>query len=244
MSQDEEVGEETADDHMNEEGDAEPEEESNLQHAWNILEIAAKILRRNGEPASLKLAETKMALGHVSMETETYEKAIEDFSEALQLMRNYMENDDRRVAEAMYNVGLAYSFNNNFNESIVFFKDSRSVLERRIGNLESRIKKQKAEEFGKSQPSNELEAMENEHKELSDIVMFDMASKLQEVETTIHTFSTAMKTHRGSSFCQESPFDASSYDSATGTFVDANQVSVKRKSSAVASDDVEQQKRA
>jgi len=68
------------------------EEPSNLQHAWEMLELAKVIFMKKAEAEKniydkaefeKKICETFISLGEVSLENENYQQAVEDFSLAL-----------------------------------------------------------------------------------------------------------------------------------------------------------------
>merc|ERR1719402_182547 len=79
------------------------EDVSNLQLAWEILELAKVIfLRGAGAELQLKAAEAHLRLGEVLLETEQHERAAEDFSACLALRELHLEADSRLVAETCY----------------------------------------------------------------------------------------------------------------------------------------------
>lgn len=52
---------------------------ANLQVAWEVLEIAARIFERQGEPSVANLADTLFELAEISLENSHFEEAIRDY---------------------------------------------------------------------------------------------------------------------------------------------------------------------
>lgn len=213
-----------------------PDEDSNLEHAWKILEVAAIIFKRQGDVAGLKLAETKITLAHVSMETEQYEQAAEDFMAALELQKKFLKIDDRRIAETLYHIGLAHSFNNNFPEAVTWYKKSRDSLQLRIANLEEAKRLRMAEEHGEDHKSGEVERMEAERRELKDLVVLDMNSKIEDVQNSMKFyFASNANKHQSNG---NGSFDAPSDSFKPANEIVATKLSEKRKSESDESNDL------
>merc|ERR1740128_524024 len=107
----EEETEESSDEKKEGETDEKKDEEepSNLQLAWEMLELAkvvyTKMLAEAKEEDKLAMLEklccTMCALGEVSIESENYKQAVEDFQECL-FKQSTMPKDSRCVAETHY----------------------------------------------------------------------------------------------------------------------------------------------
>ncbi|KIM53413.1 hypothetical protein SCLCIDRAFT_436876 [Scleroderma citrinum Foug A] len=87
--------------------DGEPEDDFNA--AWEVLELARSIYE-NGkdqdDEIKLKLADTYIALGDVSLETEKFEQAITDYSAGLALKADLLPLSSRQLAEAHYKLSM------------------------------------------------------------------------------------------------------------------------------------------
>ncbi|XP_023240387.1 protein HGV2-like [Centruroides sculpturatus] len=118
------------------------DEISNLQLAWEVLELAKLIFKRQSENKAmqLKTADVLLKLGEVSIESENYKQAVEDLSECLELQTKLLNSDDRQIAETHYQLGLAHSFDNQFDDAISSFRNAMSVIELRISNLKQLVK--------------------------------------------------------------------------------------------------------
>ncbi|KAF7309196.1 SHNi-TPR domain-containing protein [Mycena kentingensis (nom. inval.)] len=90
--------------------DDEPEDDFNA--AWEIFELArglyAKQVDEKADDAALqmKLAETYLALGDVSLETEKFEQAITDYEAGLALKSKLLPQSSRQLAEAHYKLSI------------------------------------------------------------------------------------------------------------------------------------------
>merc|ERR1719369_109876 len=123
----------------------EEEDPSNLQLAWEILELAKSSFSKHADslPADSevrmeiesKLSETYQTLGEVSIENENYPQAIEDLTMCLRRRQDLLPEDSRCIAETHYQLGVALGFNAQFDEAVNALSDAIAVLEKRIGFL-------------------------------------------------------------------------------------------------------------
>ena len=121
---------------------------------------------------------------HVFNVLEQYERAVEDFSHCLKLNIEVIEDKlDRRFAEIHYNIGLAYSFDKKFDESIESFKKAKELLDSRIQMLKDKVS-EAAKSSGKEKAPTEMVEWEKEIKELEDLVLLDMNAKVIIVSCT------------------------------------------------------------
>ncbi|XP_013784146.1 protein HGV2-like [Limulus polyphemus] len=158
--------------------DEEEDEISNLQLAWEFLELAKLIFKRQAEGGDpliqLKTAEIMLKLGEVSIESENYRQALDDLNDCLKLRKNLLQPDDRNLADTFYQLGLAYSFDNQFDTAVEHFEKAIQVIEDRIINLQ-KLLKEKPE-------SNQVDfecGIEKELEELKNIIP-DIKSKIED----------------------------------------------------------------
>jgi len=114
------------------EAEVENEDLSNLQRAWEVLELAKVIYTRmikeaKNELNEKKLCETLLALGEVSIENENWSQAVEDLESCL-TKRKELASDPRLVAETHYQLGVALVYHTKFDEAIQSFNAARDVL--------------------------------------------------------------------------------------------------------------------
>ncbi|XP_075230724.1 protein HGV2-like isoform X2 [Lycorma delicatula] len=116
-----------------EEEEEEEEDVNNLQLAWEMFELAKVIFQRQKD--EMKLAETFLRLGEVALESENYGSAITDIQNCLELQKKVLPPVSREIAETLFQLGIACSLCNQFDEAIKHFTSAGVLLERRIQNL-------------------------------------------------------------------------------------------------------------
>jgi len=123
------------------------DEPSNLQHAWEMLELAKVIYMKRVEAEQniyekaefeKKICETFISLGEVSLETENFQQAVEDFSTCLKRRQDKLPKDSRSIAEIHYQLGVALGFSSQFEEAVGSFNAAIDVLTMRIKKLAER----------------------------------------------------------------------------------------------------------
>jgi len=143
------------------------EDPSNLQLAWEILELAKLAFTKQAEATAkgakeeggTKLCDTLLLLGEVSMENENYEQAVEDLNTCLKKRQETLPIDKRALAQTHYQLGIALGFHQKFEEAEESLKKAIDVLEERVKDL-----KEATEEVLKKEVK-ELEALIPEIKE-------------------------------------------------------------------------------
>merc|ERR1712172_261645 len=93
------------------------EDPSNLQLAWEMLELAKQIFGKHADSLAAesevrmeleaKLSETYQTLGEVSIENENYPQATEDLTMCLRRRQDLLPEDSRCIAETHYQLGVA-----------------------------------------------------------------------------------------------------------------------------------------
>ena len=104
------------------------------------------MLLKRGPPGWKYLAEAHKLLGEVALEGGKPEIAVTDFNACLDLLRKIEPCDPRAIAEIYYQLGLAYSFANEYDSSIEQFREASSLLEARIKELEESKESPKSED--------------------------------------------------------------------------------------------------
>ncbi|KAI9456897.1 hypothetical protein F5148DRAFT_354909 [Russula earlei] len=88
--------------------EAEPEDDFNA--AWEVLDLARAIYEKQidgNDEMRLKVADTFIALGDISLETEKFDQAITDYSSGLALKTELLPLSSRQLAEAHYKLSIA-----------------------------------------------------------------------------------------------------------------------------------------
>jgi len=151
-----------------EEGD--DDEPTNLQLAWEMLELAKVVYNKQVTEASAeskedverKLCDTLLTLGEVSVENENYGQAEEDFLSCLKLQVASLPADNRNIAESHYQLGIAQGFAMKYEEAIESLNSAITVLDTRVKNLKN---KSENPDSATSKEILELEALIPEIKE-------------------------------------------------------------------------------
>merc|ERR1712119_150463 len=122
-------------------GTEDEEEPSNLQLAWEVLELAKVVYTKliateikDKDFFEERLCSTMLHLGEVSIENENYQQAVEDIKLCL-TKQEKMPKDARLRAEIHYHLCLAQAFHQQFDESIESHKAAIAILKERTKNL-------------------------------------------------------------------------------------------------------------
>jgi len=92
------------------EGGDEAEPEDDFNAAWEVLDLARAIYEKQmdaKDEMKLKVADTFIALGDISLETEKFDQAITDYSSGLALKTELLPLSSRQLAEAHYKLSIA-----------------------------------------------------------------------------------------------------------------------------------------
>merc|ERR1712002_273343 len=142
--------------------DKDDEEPSNLQLAWEMLEVAKVAYTKQIESSDAgnknsyeeMLCKSIMALGEVSIENENYCQAVEDMQLCLK-KREAKPKDSRLLAETQYQLGVAQGFNKQFDEAVRSLKAAIQILKERVKNIKNEEKSSDVEK----KEADELEAL-------------------------------------------------------------------------------------
>jgi len=123
--------------------DAAAEDTSNLQLAWEMLELAKMIYERKSKnvvPEKKRevmsaLWEATSGLGEVAMEAGNFSQALEEFSSCLEARKSLLPKDSRSIAEAHFQKSRAEAALGKTAESESSVRAAIAVLEERVVNL-------------------------------------------------------------------------------------------------------------
>ncbi|KIK99368.1 hypothetical protein PAXRUDRAFT_822852 [Paxillus rubicundulus Ve08.2h10] len=110
-----------------------PEDDFNA--SWEVLELARAIYEKGQDEDNeikLKLADTYITLGDVSLETEKFDQAIADYSAGLALKVDLLPMSSRQIAEAHYKLSMVLDLTSGrLSDAIVHAEEAlKSVLQR------------------------------------------------------------------------------------------------------------------
>lgn len=159
------------------EGEETEDELTDLQVAWEVLELAKRIFTNRGPEGKKNLAETLIVLGEISLESGNFSAAIEDMCQGLEIQKALFGNDSRTIAETFYKLGGAYSTNGQIDESIQSFNSSLQYLQNKVASLEK-------DEEQKDSNSEEIEELNGLMPEIQDKIS-DMKNLKTEVYTAV-----------------------------------------------------------
>ncbi|KAG5197279.1 hypothetical protein JEQ12_010733 [Ovis aries] len=159
----------------------EEEEIGNLELAWDMLDLAKIIFKRQDtKEAQLYAAQAHLKLGEVSVESENYLQAVEEFQTCLNLQEQYLEAHDRLLAETHYQLGLAYGYNSQYDEAVAQFSRSVEVIEKRMAVLNEQMKE------AEGSPSE----YEKEIEELKELLP-EIREKIEDAKESQHSGNVA-----------------------------------------------------
>jgi len=117
------------------------EEPSNLQLAWEMLELAKVVYTKqiesgaeNKSEMEEKLCSSILALGEVSIENENYSQAVEDIKLCLKKQEN-LPKDSRIIAETHYQLGVAQGFNGQYDEAVESLNAAIKIIKEKTKNM-------------------------------------------------------------------------------------------------------------
>lgn len=122
---------------IEEEVEEENEAASNLQLAWEILELAAKIFTRQGLSGLPNLAEVQTELANIEFENNILDSAREDYEKALQIYKNLTDKYRRAMAEIHYKIGLTYLMQQLNSEGAESLKNACALIEDEINEMKA-----------------------------------------------------------------------------------------------------------
>merc|ERR1712055_508488 len=130
----------------------EDEEPSNLQLAWEMLELAKVVYTKQIESGAEnkfemeeKLCSSILALGEVSIENENYSQAVEDINLCLKKQEN-LPKDSRIIAETHYQLGVAQGFNGQYDEAVESLNAAIKIIKEKTKNMKEVSKSTSDEE--------------------------------------------------------------------------------------------------
>ncbi|KAK9136431.1 hypothetical protein Syun_015761 [Stephania yunnanensis] len=135
---------EEADEEDEEESEAEDlaehdEDESDLDLAWKMLDLARAIVEKNPDDTMEKV-DILSALGEVALEREDIETSLNDYMTALSMLERLVEKDSRHIAELNFRICLVLEVGSRAKEAIPFCEKAISVCKARILRLTDEVK--------------------------------------------------------------------------------------------------------
>ncbi|KAG0464952.1 hypothetical protein HPP92_019116 [Vanilla planifolia] len=167
------------------------EEDSDLDFAWKMLDIARAIVEKNPED-SMEKVNIFAALGEVSMEREDVETSLGDYRRALSILERLVEADNRRVVELNFRICLVLELGSKVEEAIPYCEKAISLCKSRLDRLREASEKSNETEEASRKPASdqdgtgqalcsELSEVDNEIEVLSS-VFTELEKKLEDLQ--------------------------------------------------------------
>ncbi|KAJ2230227.1 hypothetical protein IWW45_005871 [Coemansia sp. RSA 485] len=196
----------------------EDEEQDDFGAAWDVLDLARVIQSKATDNRSqLKYAETLMLLGDVSMESENFAQAVNDYTQALDVKLQFLQDDDRELAEIYYKVALAHEYNQDTQKALLLMSDVERILTNRLAKSEDEEKqsleevlddvKGKIEEWKTPQKKVDLSEMTKEEMLLAEKAKEMLAKALEEGK--INDITNLVRTKKSKRKAEENEADDS-----------------------------------
>ncbi|XP_069560830.1 histone-binding protein N1/N2-like isoform X2 [Brachyistius frenatus] len=215
----------------------EEEEVGNLQLAWEMLEVAKVIYKRQeSKDDQLMAAQAYLKLGEVSAESGNYPQALEDFQECLTLQLKHLPPHSRLLAETHYHVATTLCYMDQYRQAIQHYNSSIKVIETRLVMLQEAID-------GAAAEKNEMEELK--------LLLPDIREKVEDAKESQRTASAASQAIQqtlggastSSAFLSEnggpsSSSSSSSTSTSTAAFATTSQLPVKTSDSVSSSKSV------
>jgi len=125
------------------------DEPSNLQLAWEVLELSKIICKEQleGEKKALhaketvvclekRYCDTYLLLSGVSVESGNFGQAVEDLKVCLNKQKDLLTNESRIIAETHYQLGVALGHNKAYDDALTNLECAISILEKRAEFLD------------------------------------------------------------------------------------------------------------
>ncbi|CAA0814337.1 Tetratricopeptide repeat (TPR)-like superfamily protein [Striga hermonthica] len=172
-----EEGEDESDDEELADGD---EDESDLDLAWKMLDVARAIVEKHSGDTMEKV-DILSALAEVALEREDVETSLSDYSKALSILERLVEPDSRLIAELNFRICLCLEIGSKPEEAIPYCQKAISVCKSRVNRLTEEAKNLS----GSAETETALESEKTIQPSLSASISSSdsLAEKAAEIET-------------------------------------------------------------
>ncbi|XP_022158694.1 NASP-related protein sim3 [Momordica charantia] len=115
------------------------EDESDLDLAWKMLDVARAIVEKDSGDTMEKV-DILSALAEVALEREDIETSLSDYQKALSILERLVEPDNRQLAELNFRLCLCLEFGSKPQEAIPFCQKAISICKSRVLRLTDEVK--------------------------------------------------------------------------------------------------------
>ncbi|KAH9663352.1 TPR REGION domain-containing protein [Citrus sinensis] len=115
------------------------EDESDLDLAWKMLDVARAIAEKHWGD-SMEKVDILSALAEVALEREDIETSLSDYQKALTILERMVEPDSRHIAELNFRICLCLEIGSKPQEAIPYCHKAISVCKSRVQRLLNEVK--------------------------------------------------------------------------------------------------------
>ncbi|BAF20707.1 uncharacterized protein [Oryza sativa Japonica Group] len=169
------------------------EDDSDLDQAWKMLDIARAIVEKSPDD-TLEKAKIFSALAEVSMEREDIDNSLGDYFKALAILEKLFEPDHRRIIDLNFRICLVYELVSKISDAIPYCAKAISLCKSRIQSLKNdkdALLAGKDDNASAADGGSEKSAPEGEIEQLSGILS-ELEKKLEDLEQAMSTPSSVM----------------------------------------------------
>lgn len=111
------------------------EDETDLDLAWKMLDVARAIIEKQHSGDTMEKVEVLSALAEVALEREDFETSLSDYQNALSTLERLVEPDSRHIAELNFRICLCLEIGSKPEEAIPYCQKAISVCKSRVRRL-------------------------------------------------------------------------------------------------------------
>lgn len=124
---------------VEDQADGDDEDESDLDFAWKMLDVARAIVEKvSGD--TMEKVDILSALAEVALEREDVETSLSDYLKALSILERLVEPDSRLIAELNFRICLCLEIGSKPEEAIPYCQRAISVCKSRVQRLSDEAK--------------------------------------------------------------------------------------------------------
>lgn len=131
------------------------EDESDLDLAWKMLDVARAIAEKHLEDTMEKV-DILSALAEVALEREDLETSLSDYLKALSILERLVEPDSRHIAELNFRICLCLEIASKSQEAIPYCEKAISVCKSRLQRLMNEAKSSTGSTATSADPESNL----------------------------------------------------------------------------------------
>ncbi|KAA8531776.1 hypothetical protein F0562_006507 [Nyssa sinensis] len=115
------------------------EDESDLDLAWKMLDVARAIVEKH-PGNTMEKVDILSALAEVALEREDVETSLSDYLKALSILERVVEPDSRHIADLNFRICLCLEIGSKADEAIPYCQKAISICKSRVQRLMNELK--------------------------------------------------------------------------------------------------------